>query len=68
MIEHEQAHEDPERGAPEDEPGEPGAEGGSRSPSADRPPGAPADDDAPLGDTDQHSDAYQDDPPEVDGG
>jgi hypothetical protein len=42
---------------PEDRPEEPGAEGGSRSPSADRLPGAPADDDAPLGDTDQHSNA-----------
>lgn len=42
---------------PEDRPGEPGAEGGSKSPSADKLPGAPADDDAPLGDTDQHSDA-----------
>ena len=29
----------------------------SESPSADKLPGAPADDDAPLGDTDQHSDA-----------
>jgi hypothetical protein len=29
----------------------------NRSESADRPPAAPADDDAPLGDTDQHSDA-----------
>jgi hypothetical protein len=28
-----------------------------RSEAADRPPAAPADDDAPLGDTDQHSDA-----------
>ena len=34
----------------------PGAEGGD-SDSADRAPGAPADDDAPVGDTDQHSDA-----------
>lgn len=42
---------------PEDRPDEPGAEGGSKSPSADKLPGAPADDDAPLGDTDQHSDA-----------
>jgi hypothetical protein len=42
---------------PEDEAEKPGAEGGSDSPSADRLPGAPADDDAPLGDTDQHSDA-----------
>jgi hypothetical protein len=35
---------------------EPGAES-EDSESADRPPAAPADDDAPLGDTDQHSDA-----------
>jgi hypothetical protein len=40
----------------EDDDDRPGAEGG-RSESADRLPGAPADDDAPLGDTDQHSDA-----------
>jgi hypothetical protein len=41
--------------APEDQPDEPGAEGGSDSPAADRLPGAPADDDSALGDTDQHS-------------
>lgn len=35
---------------------EPGTEGRD-SESKDRPPAAPADDDAPLGDTDQHSDA-----------
>lgn len=46
-----------EERAPEDVPGEPGAQGGSQSPAADRLPGAPADDDSPLGDTDQHSDA-----------
>lgn len=40
---------------PEDQPGEPGAEGGSSSPAADKLPGAPADDDSALGDTDQHS-------------
>jgi hypothetical protein len=40
---------------PEDQPGEPGAEGGSSSPAADKLPGAPADDDSELGDTDQHS-------------
>ena len=39
----------------EDRPDEPGAEGGSESPAADRIPGASADDDSPLGDTDQHS-------------
>jgi hypothetical protein len=35
----------------------PGAEGGSESSAADTPPGLPSDDDAELGDTDQHSDA-----------
>jgi hypothetical protein len=43
--------------APEDQPGEPGAEGGSQSPAADKLPGAPADDDSDVGDTDQHSSA-----------
>lgn len=43
--------------APENQPDEPGAEGGTSSPSADKLPAAPADDGAPLGDTDQHSDA-----------
>ena len=42
--------------APEDPPEEPGAEGGSQSPAADKLPGAPSEDDAPVGDTDQHSD------------
>ncbi|HTX47292.1 MAG TPA: hypothetical protein VMD48_13495 [Solirubrobacteraceae bacterium] len=44
---------------PEDRPGEPGAEGGSGSSAAERPPGVPSgdDDESPLGDTDQHSDA-----------
>jgi hypothetical protein len=42
---------------PEDQPDEPGAEGGSDSPAADTPPAAPSDDDSELGDTDQHSDA-----------
>jgi hypothetical protein len=42
--------------APEDQPDEPGAEGGSGG-SKDTPPAAPSKDDAPLGDTDQHSDA-----------
>jgi hypothetical protein len=41
---------------PDDEDNQPGAEGGA-SESASRPPGAPAEDDAPLGDTDQHSSA-----------
>ncbi len=43
---------------PEDQPGEPGAEGGSGSPSSDKLPASPSDDDdSPLGSTDQHSDA-----------
>ena len=41
--------------APEDVPGEPGAEGGSKSPAAEKPPGMPSRDDSPVGDTDQHS-------------
>lgn len=42
--------------APEDQPDEPGAEGGARSPTRDKLPGAPAKDDpSPVGDTDQHS-------------
>ena len=45
-----------QRDKPEDRPGEPGAEGGSGG-SADVPPAAPSEDDSPLGDTDQHSDA-----------
>ena len=47
---------DKRQDGPEDQPAEPGAEGGSGG-SADVPPAAPADDDSPLGDTDQHSDA-----------
>ncbi|MBV8733579.1 MAG: hypothetical protein JO321_04455 [Solirubrobacterales bacterium] len=57
MTEHEgqqQSQPADEREA-EDLPEEPGAEGGSRSPAADKPPGMPADDDSPVGDTDQHS-------------
>ncbi len=47
-----------EEPAPEDRPEEPGAEGGSGSESADKPPAAPAEDDeSSVGDTDQHSDA-----------
>jgi hypothetical protein len=42
--------------APEDRPEEPGAQGGSGSPAADRLPGVPAPGDkSPVGDTDQHS-------------
>ncbi len=56
-------HDEPQRdrpadpGPPEDRPEEPGAEGGRKSPSSDKLPGAPADHESPLGDTDQHSDA-----------
>lgn len=39
-----------------DDENRPGAEGGE-SDAAHRPPAAPADDDSPLGDTDQHSSA-----------
>ena len=35
----------------------PGAEGGDASDNKDTPPAVPADDDSPLGDTDQHSNA-----------
>lgn len=42
--------------APEDRLGEPGAEGGSHSPTRDKLPGMPAKGDpSPVGDTDQHS-------------
>jgi hypothetical protein len=47
--------EEEEEVPPENRPGEPGAEGGSESPAADKPPAVPAADDSPLGDTDQHS-------------
>ncbi|HEY1711885.1 MAG TPA: hypothetical protein VGG07_03230 [Solirubrobacteraceae bacterium] len=47
---------DQDKRAPEDRPGEPGAEGGSQSPTRDKLPGAPSKDDpSPVGDTDQHS-------------
>ncbi|MBV9197392.1 MAG: hypothetical protein JO168_24935 [Solirubrobacterales bacterium] len=52
-----EARQDDSERAPEDDPREPGAEGGSQSPASDKLPGAPADDDTALGDTDQHSDA-----------
>ena len=58
MSEREHDHE--EQKAPEDEADEPDARGGSDSPNADRLPAAPADDDTPLGDTDQHSDVSSD--------
>ena len=40
----------------EDDDNKPGAEGGE-SDATHQPPGVPADDDSPLGDTDQHSTA-----------
>jgi len=57
MAEHaeDQTEQRSEEEAPEDRPDEPGAMGGSESPAAEKLPGAPADDDSPLGDTDQHS-------------
>lgn len=42
---------------PEDRPDEPGAEGGSGNADASVPFEPKEDDDSPLGDTDQHSDA-----------
>jgi hypothetical protein len=55
---HDQEREHENAQAPEDQPEEPGAEGGSDSPAADQLPGGPASgDDSPLGDTDQHSKA-----------
>jgi hypothetical protein len=55
MNEHQER--EPTEDPPENRPEEPGAEGGAESPAADQLPGLPADDDTPLGDTDQHSDA-----------
>lgn len=52
-----QQREKPDSTAPEDQPGEPGAEGGSQSDAKDKLPAAPSDDDSPVGDTDQHSNA-----------
>jgi hypothetical protein len=51
-----ESEKDPDAPLDENRDDRPGAEGGS-SDSANRPPGAPAGDDAPVGDTDQHSDA-----------
>jgi hypothetical protein len=45
----------PDSAPPEDQPGEPGAEGGSNSDAKDKLPGTPSDDDSAVGDTDQHS-------------
>ena len=41
----------------EENPEEPGAEGGAGTDEAESLPGAPSDDDSEAGDTDQHSDA-----------
>jgi hypothetical protein len=60
MNDHEQDHDQQDQDAPENEPGEPGARGGSDSPNADTLPAAPADDGTPLGDTDQHSNVSSD--------
>jgi hypothetical protein len=52
------SHENPpDSAAPEDQPDEPGAEGGSNSDAKDKLPGAPSHDDSAVGDTDQHSSA-----------
>ena len=53
-------HEKPDeraKPAPGEQPEEPGAEGGSNSADAKVPFDPQEDDDSPLGDTDQHSDA-----------
>jgi hypothetical protein len=55
MNEHAKDHEE----QAENESGEPGARGGD-SENADTLPAAPADDDTPLGDTDQHSNVSSD--------
>ena len=47
----------PDSAAPEEQPGETGAEGGSDSAAKDKPPSVPADDGSPVGDTDRHSNA-----------
>jgi len=49
-----------EHAPPENHLREPGARGGDESSNADRAPAAPADDDTPLGDTDQHSSVTSD--------
>lgn len=58
MMDPNQERDDERREEPEDRDTEIGAEGGTKSSSYERPPAAPAEDDeSPLGDTDQHSDA-----------
>jgi hypothetical protein len=47
---------EPDRSAPEDQPGEVGAEGGSETARRSKlPPMPDSEDDTPVGDTDQHS-------------
>jgi hypothetical protein len=55
MTEHERDDARRQNEPAEDEPGEPGARGGTGG-DEDTLPGAPGESDTPLGDTDQHSD------------
>jgi hypothetical protein len=48
---------EPAQSAPEDHPEEPGAEGGSGATDSKTPFAPNEDDDSPVGDSDQHSDA-----------
>jgi hypothetical protein len=52
-----ETHDETDDPAPEDQPQEPGAEGGSGSADTQAPFAPHEDDDSELGDTDQHSDA-----------
>jgi hypothetical protein len=57
-MQHETEHKDtPDSATRSDQPGEPGADGGSHSDAKDKLPGAPSDDSSDVGDTDQHSNA-----------
>ncbi|HWE11739.1 MAG TPA: hypothetical protein VG325_20495 [Solirubrobacteraceae bacterium] len=52
----EREHEETQGPAPEDQPGEVGAEGGSETAKRSKlPPMPDSEDESPLGDTDQHS-------------
>jgi hypothetical protein len=58
--EHDAGHADAHKSHAVPAPGHPtGAEGGDDSPAADTSPALPAHDGSPLGDTDQHSQAYR---------
>ncbi|HKG39115.1 MAG TPA: hypothetical protein VKB25_09025 [Conexibacter sp.] len=57
---HNDEHDRDTQHPPDERAGEPGSRGGDESPSADRLPAAPSDDDTPLGDTDQHSNVSSD--------